>query len=55
MRVLYKNAVDLPPPPPRMDIATMTAERFDIYRHVPLPGDPIPVGDLPFLVDESIP
>ena len=35
----------------------MTAEREDIYRHVPPPGEPIPVGypPFPFLVDDSIP
>ena len=26
-----------------------------MYRYVPLPGKPIPVGVQPFLVDESIP
>ena len=34
----------------------MTAEREDLYWHVPSPGELIPVGDLPFhfSVDDSI-
>ena len=50
----YKAAVDRPPPPSRVDLSTMTAERGEIYQNVPLPGYPIPVGDLPFLVDDDI-
>ena len=33
----------------------MTAEREEICRHVPPLGEPIPVGDLPLLVDDYIP
>ena len=35
----------------------MTAERDDLYRHIPLLGEPIPVGvpPFPFSVDDSIP
>ena len=47
--------VDRPPPPARVDLATITVEREEIYQHVPPPGEPIPVGDLPFLVDDDIP
>ena len=55
MRVRYKDTVGLPPPPAIVAIATMTAERVELYRHVSPPGQPIPNGDQPFLVDYSIP
>ena len=32
----------------------MTAEREEIYRHVQPPGELIPGGDLPVLVDDGI-
>ena len=51
----YKSVEDRPPPPSRVAIATITAEKFEIYRYVAPAGDPIPVGDLPFLVDYSVP
>ena len=51
----YKAAVERPPPPARVSIATMTAERIDLYRHITPSGETIPVGDLTFLVDDSIP
>ena len=46
--------MDRPPPPARVAIATMTAERVELYRPVPPLGQPIPVGVQPFLVDDSI-
>ena len=57
MQVWYKEAVNRPPLPARVYLATITAEREDLYRHVPSPGDPIPVEDPPFSlsVDDSIP
>ena len=54
MQGWYKAEVDLPQTPDRA-LATMTAERKDIYRHVPLSGEPIPVEDLLFLVNDEIP
>ena len=53
----YKDAVDQPPPLDRVALAKMMAEREELYRHVPSPGYPIPVGEppFPFLVDDSIP
>ena len=33
----------------------MTAERVEVYRYVPLLGQPIPMGVQPFLVYDSIP
>ena len=55
MRGWYKVTVVLPPPPSRVTIAIMTLERFELFWNVPLPGDPIPVGVLPFLVNDDIP
>ena len=55
MRGWYKNSVDSPPLHARVAVATMTAERFDMYRHVPPPVQPIPVGVQPFPVNDSIP
>ena len=50
----YKAKLDRPPPPPRVALATMKAEREELYRHVPLLGEPIHVGDLPLLVYDDI-
>ena len=57
MQGWYKDAVDRPQPPYIVALATMASERHDIYRHVPLPGETIPVGEptLLLLVDDSIP
>ena len=55
MRGWYNDALYRPPPPSRVAIATMMSERVDIYRHVPPPGQLIPVGLQPFLVDNYIP
>ena len=55
MRVWYKYTLDRPPPPARVDLATMTKEREELYWQVLLSGDPIPVGELPLLVDYGIP
>ena len=54
MRGLYKKAVDRTPTPSRVATATMMEEQVDIYCHVSPPGQPIPMGDLNFLVDDSI-
>ena len=44
----YKEAVERPPPPSRVALATLTSEREELYRHVPLLGEPIPVEDPSF-------
>ena len=44
----YKDAVDRPPHPDRVILATMTAEKEELYRHVTFLGEPILVGDPPF-------
>ena len=51
----YRDAVDRPLPPSRVALATMTAERKDLYRNFPTLGEPIPVVNLPFSVDDGIP
>ena len=55
MREWYRAAVDCTPTPARVALATMTVERGELYRNVPPPGDPIPVREIPFLVDDYIP
>ena len=47
--------MDLPPPPIRVAIAIITAERVELYQNVPPPGQPIHVGVQPLPVDDSIP
>ena len=54
-RSIPYDAVDRPPPPAIVDVATMKAERVKLYRRVPPMGQPIPVGVQPFVVDDSIP
>ena len=46
---------DSPPPPARFAIASITAERVDIYQRVPPLGRSIPVSLDPFPVNESVP
>ena len=50
-----KDVVDCSPPIPRVALATMTAEREELYQNLPPTVDQIPMGDLPFLVDYGIP
>ena len=51
----YKDTVDRPLAPSRVAIATMMAERVELYRNVPLPGQPIPAGVQPLPVDDTTP
>ena len=55
MRGWYKAAVDRPPHPARVSLTTITSEREELYRNAPPPGEPIPVENLPLLVDYDIP
>ena len=55
MRVWYNDAEYHLPLPSRVALATIMAEREEIYRHVPPLGEMIPVGDLPFSVDDDTP
>ena len=54
MQVWYNDVLDRPPPPARLDLTTVMAEREELYRNFPLPGELIPVVYLPFSVDDGI-
>ena len=54
MRGCYREKLDRPPPPAIVAISNMTAEQVELYRHVPPPGHPIPVGVQPLSMDDSI-
>ena len=47
MQGWYKATVNRPPTPAIVALATMKAEREELYQHVPLTGEPIPVGYIP--------
>ena len=51
----YKATVDCGPPPARVTLARITAERVTLYSSVPPPGENIPVIIQLFLVDDSVP
>ena len=51
----YKAAVDRAPPPARVTLERITAERFAMYSYVPPPGENIPIAIKPFQVDDSVP
>ena len=50
----YKAAVDCAPPPARVTLKWITAERVELYRYVPPPRKNIPVSVQPFPVDDSV-
>ena len=50
----YKAAVDRAPPPARVMLERITAERVALYSRVPPPGDNIPVAIKPFKVDDLV-
>ena len=51
----YKAAVDRAPPPARVTLERITAERVALYSRFPTPGDNIPVSIEPFVVEDSVP
>ena len=51
----YKAAVDRAPPPDRVALEQITAERVALYSYVPPPGDNIPVVIETFLVKDLVP
>ena len=55
MKGWYKAAVNRAPPPARATLEQITAERVELYSHVPPPGDNIPVTVTPSDVDDSVP
>ena len=50
----YKAAADRAPPPARVMLERITAERVALYSYLPPPGENIPVTIRTFLVDESV-
>ena len=55
MQGWYKGALERSLPPSIVVIATMMAERVEIYQHIPPLGQPVPVGVQTFLMGDSIP
>ena len=51
----YRDAANWPPSPARVSLKNLTAERAEIYVHVPPPGRPIQIYAAPFPVDDNIP
>ena len=51
----YRSAVDRAPLPNWVTFEQITAEWVDLYRHVPPPGEKIPVSVEPFSVEDSVP
>ena len=51
----YKAAVDHVPPPARVTLERITAERVDLYSYVPSSGTNIPVTVRPVPVDNLVP
>ena len=50
----YKDAVDHAPPPARVTLERITAERVALYSYVPPPGENIPIAIQPFQVYDSV-
>ena len=44
MKGWYRSTVDYAPPLAQVTLERITAERVDLYRHLPLPGEKIPVS-----------
>ena len=51
----YKAEVDRAPPPARVTLKRITAERVTLYNRVPPPGDIIPVDIETFAVEDGVP
>ena len=51
----YKAVVDHAPPPARVILERITAERVELYSYLPPPGKNIPISVLPFPVDDLFP
>ena len=54
MQWWYRYADNRPPPLARVSLETLTAERAELYAHIPPPGRPITIEVSPFPVDENI-
>ena len=51
----YKAAVNRAPPPARVTLERITAERVALYSYIPPPGKNIPISVKPFPVEDSVP
>ena len=55
MRGWYREAVDHTPPPAQVTLEQITAERVELYRVVPPPGENIPTSVTPNHIDDYVP
>ena len=55
MKGWYRAAVDCAPPPARVNFERITAERVDLYHHVPSPGENFPLSVEPSQVKKLVP
>ena len=51
----YREALYQAPPPARVTLERITAERKELYRTVPPQGDTIPISVPPSPIDDSVP
>ena len=51
----YKAAANHAPPPARVNLKRITAERVELYSYVLPPGINIPIYVKPFPVEDSVP
>ena len=51
----YQAVVDCDPPPARVTLEWIAAERVDLYSYVPTLGGDIPISVEPLPVDDSVP
>ena len=55
MKGWYNAAADCALPHARLTIDQITAERLELYHHVPPPWENIPISVDTFMVDDSVP
>ena len=55
MKGWYNAVVDRAPPPTRVTLEQIMAERVDLYCHVQSLGDNIPISINPFKVEDLVP
>ena len=55
MKGWYRALVNRAPPPSQATLERITAERVELYSHVPPPGDNIPVTVTPSDIDDLVP
>ena len=55
LKGLYQAVVDRDPPPARVTLEWIAAERVDLYSYVPTLGGDIPISVEPLPVDDSVP